>query len=54
MMDLKYFLFITLIFIFMAVDCWKSNVKKKKSVLTLLVEMERVRVFSLEVTMERG
>ena len=32
---------------------WKSNVKRKKSVLTLLVEIERVRVFSLEVTLER-
>ena len=41
------------VYIFMAVDCWKSNVKKGKSVLILLVEMERVRVFSLEVTMER-
>ena len=27
--------------------------KKRKSVLTLLVEMEKVRVFSLEVTLER-
>ena len=40
------------VYIFVAVDCWKSNVKKRKSVLTLLVEMERVRVFSLEVTVE--
>ena len=41
------------VYILVAVDCWKSNVKKWKSVLTLLVEMERVRVLSLEVTMER-
>ena len=41
------------VYIFVAVDCWKSNVKKRKSVLTLLVKMERVRVFSLKVTMER-
>ena len=34
-------------------SCQKSNVKKRKSVLTLLVEMEKVRVFSLEVTLER-
>ena len=40
------------VYIFVAVDSWKSNVKKRKSVLTLLVKMERVRVFSLEVTME--
>ena len=32
---------------------WKSNVKRMKNVLTLLVEIERVRVFSLEVTLER-
>ena len=34
---------------------WKSNVERRKSVLTLLVEIERVRVrvFTLEVTMER-
>ena len=32
---------------------WKMNVKRRKSVLTLLVEIERVRVFSLEVTVER-
>ena len=36
-----------------AIDSRKSNVKKRKRVLTLLVEMERVRVFSLEATMER-
>ena len=32
---------------------WKSNVKRRKSVLTLLIEFERVRVFFLEVTLER-
>ena len=32
---------------------WKSNVKRRKSVLTLLVEIERVRGFSQEVTLER-
>ena len=42
------------VYIFVAADCWNSNVKKRKSMLTLLVEMERVRVFSLEVTIERG
>ena len=39
--------------LFVAVYCWKSNVKKRKSVLTLLVEIKRVSVFSLEVTQER-
>ena len=41
------------VYIFVVVDCWKSNVKKRNGVLTLLVEMERVRVLSLEVTKER-
>ena len=38
--------------IFVAVDCGKSNVKRGR-VCWLLVEIERVRVFSLEVTLER-
>ena len=38
---------------FHGVWLWKSNVKRRKSMLTLLVEIERVRVFSLEVTQER-
>ena len=32
---------------------WKSNIKRRKNMLTLLVEIERVRVFSLEFTLER-
>ena len=31
---------------FVAVDCWESNVKRRKSVLTMLVEIERVSVLS--------
>ena len=34
-------------------SCRKSNVKRRKSVLTLLVEIERVRAFCLEVILER-
>ena len=32
---------------------WKSTVKRRKSVLILLIEIERVRGFSQEVTLER-
>ena len=34
------------VYIFVAVDCWKSNVKKWKNVSILLVEMERESVLS--------
>ena len=38
---------------FHAGSLWKSNVKRRKSVLILLVKIEWVRGFTLEVTLER-